>query len=59
MAATFDIAGARTRFPALNQEQVFMDNAGKFADTILSLYVFVYISLTHISRRKPSIGHGD
>jgi selenocysteine lyase/cysteine desulfurase len=27
--ASFDMAGARSRFPALNQEQVFMDNAGK------------------------------
>ncbi|KAF1948754.1 PLP-dependent transferase [Byssothecium circinans] len=28
MAATFDVAKARERFPALKQDQVFLDNAG-------------------------------
>ena len=28
MSSTFDVAAARQHFPALNQEQVFMDNAG-------------------------------
>ena len=28
--ASFDIAGSRSRFPAMNQDLVFMDNAGKF-----------------------------
>jgi selenocysteine lyase/cysteine desulfurase len=28
MAATFDISKARERFPALKQDQVFLDNAG-------------------------------
>ncbi|GME42788.1 cysteine desulfurase [Neofusicoccum parvum] len=28
MASTFDIANARSKFPALNQKQVFFDNAG-------------------------------
>jgi selenocysteine lyase/cysteine desulfurase len=28
MASTFDVAAARAQFPALQQEQVFMDNAG-------------------------------
>lgn len=28
MASTFDIPNARSKFPALNQKQVFFDNAG-------------------------------
>lgn len=28
MASTFDVAKARERFPALKQDQVFLDNAG-------------------------------
>lgn len=28
MAVTFDVEAARAQFPALQQEQVFMDNAG-------------------------------
>lgn len=28
--ASFDVAAARAQFPALQQEQVFMDNAGKW-----------------------------
>ena len=28
MPSTFDIATAKERFPALNQDQVFLDNAG-------------------------------
>jgi selenocysteine lyase/cysteine desulfurase len=28
MATTFDISKARERFPALQQDQVFLDNAG-------------------------------
>ncbi|KAL4890703.1 pyridoxal phosphate-dependent transferase [Aspergillus ambiguus] len=34
---TFDIAKARSRFPALNQEQVFLDNAGgsQVLDTVI------------------------
>jgi hypothetical protein len=30
IASEFDIARVRTRFPALNAEQVFLDNAGLF-----------------------------
>jgi selenocysteine lyase/cysteine desulfurase len=29
MAATYDVEAARAQFPALQQEQVFMDNAGE------------------------------
>ena len=29
MASTLDVSAARSRFPALQQEQVYMDNAGE------------------------------
>lgn len=29
MTSSFDVAAARAQFPALQQEQIFMDNAGK------------------------------
>ena len=29
MTSTFDVAAARAQFPGLQQEQIFMDNAGK------------------------------
>jgi selenocysteine lyase/cysteine desulfurase len=39
MASEFDIAQVRTRFPALNAEHVFLDNAGgsQVLDTVIEL----------------------
>lgn len=43
MSATFDVTAARERFPALKQDQVFLDNAGgsqALGDVIESCVVY-------------------
>ncbi|KAF9886267.1 hypothetical protein FE257_011880 [Aspergillus nanangensis] len=46
---TFDIANAKSRFPALNQEQVFLDNAGgsQVLDTVIQS-ITSYLSTTNV-----------
>jgi selenocysteine lyase/cysteine desulfurase len=49
MEATFDVAKARERFPALQQDQVFLDNAGgsqALGDVIDS--ITEYLSKTNV-----------
>ncbi|GFF36480.1 aminotransferase, putative [Aspergillus udagawae] len=49
MASEFDIARVRTRFPALNAEQVFLDNAGgsQVLDTVIES-ITCYLSTTNV-----------
>ncbi|KAL2007513.1 hypothetical protein VTN00DRAFT_8951 [Thermoascus crustaceus] len=49
MASTFDIAQARSRFPALKQDQVFLDNAGgsQVLDSIIDS-LHAYLSRTNV-----------
>lgn len=37
MASTFDVVAARAQFPALQQGQIFMDNAGMMGSMELGL----------------------
>jgi selenocysteine lyase/cysteine desulfurase len=49
MSGTFDVAAARERFPALKQDQVFLDNAGgsqTLGDVIDS--ITQYLSKTNV-----------
>ncbi|KAL2217201.1 aminotransferase [Thermoascus aurantiacus ATCC 26904] len=49
MASTFDIAQSRSRFPALQQFQIFMDNAGgsQVLDTVIDS-LQAYLSRTNV-----------
>ncbi|KAJ9298933.1 hypothetical protein DTO271G3_3175 [Paecilomyces variotii] len=49
MASTFDVAQVRSRFPALKQDQVFMDNAGgsHVLDTVIES-IQKYLSQTNV-----------
>ena len=42
---TFDIASARTKFPALNQKQIYLDNAGgsQVLGTVIDSYVLILL----------------
>lgn len=45
MAATYDVEAARAQFPALQQEQVFMDNVGSlpwYGVSVLSQIYEIY-----------------
>ena len=50
MATTFDISKARERFPALKQDQVFLDNAGgsQTLGDVIDSYVNPHDACTYI-----------
>jgi selenocysteine lyase/cysteine desulfurase len=51
MSETFDISKARDRFPALKQDQVFLDNAGgsQALGDVIDSYVKVHVGITSIA----------
>lgn len=54
MGSKFDVTAARSAFPALQQEQIFMDNAGGWMlqiESWLVWYIWSRVGLTP-SRRK-------
>lgn len=44
MTSTFDVAAARAQFPGLQQEQIFMDNAGNNNNWIAWLECVAYVT---------------
>lgn len=44
MASTLDVAAARAQFPALRQEQIFMDNAGMLTQRLWLTDIAGYVA---------------
>jgi selenocysteine lyase/cysteine desulfurase len=51
MSGTFDISKARERFPALKQDQVFLDNAGgsQALGDVVESYVETHVVIASIA----------